>query len=348
MLIGQALNPERPCCASRLMAASAADSTELDSAARVPALFNRRAWARVGGALGGGISRLHEWGDEFERRHFDGDLIGSLDRTVEQFGERATRVTEQLGAATVKLVEQAKQGESEDLFVEQPRLLTTEQLLVNQAVPVATKAHRESAETAASLWEEAQRLQEEISSRRENRLTTVEQLRERRLAVRDLREKVVEERRRLELAQIDYAAAETRLEQVERDSEVLHDRHHHLVKLVSEQKAELRRLSLANSARQRASDQAAREAAKEGPRAWARVGPETEALTHAKVALAEVLSRIDEAQLQSRKELAQLQKEVVAEKAHNARLRAGGDYNPQSFTTSLWTLFSVAAGREGG
>lgn len=50
---------------------------------------------------------LSEWGDNFERNHLDGDWRAAVSSAQKKVGERASRIGEELGSATVKLVEEA-------------------------------------------------------------------------------------------------------------------------------------------------------------------------------------------------------------------------------------------------
>jgi len=95
-----------------------------------------------------------------------------------------------------------------------------------------------------------------------------------------------------------------------------------------------------------AAERAAREASREG--AWARDGPETEALKTAKVALAEILGGMDEVRLQERHEAAELQREIEAAQAERAVLQRLAEQPPpaKSFGASFWRLVKVARGGE--
>jgi len=50
---------------------------------------------------------LSDWGDNFERTHFDGNFLGAVSSAPRRVGKQATRIGEELGSATAKLVEEA-------------------------------------------------------------------------------------------------------------------------------------------------------------------------------------------------------------------------------------------------
>ncbi|CAK0829998.1 unnamed protein product, partial [Prorocentrum cordatum] len=94
---------------------------------------------------------------------------------------------------------------------------------------------------------------------------------------------------------------------------------------------------------------AAREASR-STSAWAREGPETEALKDAKVALAEVLADMDQAKLEAKREAAELRRCIEAAEAEKARLLQAAEepyQAPASFRASVWRLLKVAARGEG-
>jgi len=103
--------------------------------------------------------------------------------------------------------------------------------------------------------------------------------------------------------------------------------------------AELRRHCLALAS----ADRADQEHAKDSPRMWARRGPETDALCEAKVELANVQSQLDEARLQMRRELFEVQQEVEALETDNARLLQEGAGSTPSLHRSIIRLLSFGA-----
>merc|ERR1712232_204446 len=106
--------------------------------------------------------------------------------------------------------------------------------------------------------------------------------------------------------------------------------------------SDIRRCTIATVAAERA----AREALRNG--AWAREGPETEALKDAKMALAELLAEQDEARMSAKREEKVLQVEIQAAQAESARLKSAiaDQLGPpgQSFRSSVWRLLKVAGG----
>ncbi|CAK0829999.1 unnamed protein product, partial [Prorocentrum cordatum] len=71
-----------------------------------------RQWFAPVRHLSGTWQALNEWGDDFERRNFDGNFLGAV-RSAPQaarvlggrVGEHASRIGEELGTAAAKLVE---------------------------------------------------------------------------------------------------------------------------------------------------------------------------------------------------------------------------------------------------
>mmetsp|Transcript_74590 Transcript_74590/g.207300 ORF Transcript_74590/g.207300 Transcript_74590/m.207300 type:complete len:436 (+) Transcript_74590:71-1378(+) len=198
------------------------------------------------------------------------------------------------------------------------------------------------------MWEESQRLQAELASEREKRRGRSAALDALDSAARSLRLEIAEERQQCAAAEAEKVrAAETlvrnehALRQVQETHDALHGLHLH-------QEAEIRKLVARAAAEAAATARAHRECEEEGPRAWARPGCETDALKEAKLELAQVLTLLDEARLERRRELKALQSDLEVLEVENLSLRRGPDYYEapnNSFRSSLSRLFAVAVGR---
>lgn len=292
---------------------------------------------------------LSDWGDSFERTHFDGDFLGAVSSAQRRVGEHATRIGEELGSATVKLVEEAA-GKIPNVM---PDSEIGAELGQAAVPPSSATAHGISGNSfrklqpepsagasTISLWDEVQQLQDEITKEREMRrgrvaaLTTLDE------ALRSLRAELVHERHLAERAEADRLVANGRCDASERALEEIQEEHQSLLCRRIALETDLRRHAVATAAAERA----AREASREG--AWAREGPETEALKIAKVALAEVLSAMDEVRLEERREAGDLQRDIEAAQAESGELQRMADIHatPTSFRSSVWRLLTVARG----
>lgn len=150
---------------------------------------------------------------------------------------------------------------------------------------------------------------------------------------------------------LEHSVTEHRARAVERAYLELQEKHHTLLSRRAANEAELHRHLLearaaAAADRLRGKVPAADE---ESSRAWARDGPETEALKAAKVELAEALGLVDEDRLHRRRELRALHSEVEVLQAENARLRDRFDeHTVQKVTlfSSVRRLLAVATGQD--
>jgi len=295
---------------------------------------------------------LSDWGDNFERNHFDGDFLGTVSSAPRKVGERASRIGEELGSATVKLVEEAtgkvlaQDGGASGASGSDARagivLGAATAAAAHDAEPWGAPQAQPGppAAGARSLWEEVQQLQAELAKEREMRRGRVAALSALDEAQRNLRAEILEERQLLEGAEGRRLAANGRSDTSEQALEEIQEEHHSLLSRRASQEADLRRQAVALAA----AEKAAREAIREG--AWAREGPETEALKEAKVLLAEVLGTLDEVRLQGRREAAALQQEIDSARAEAELLRRTVDTVtvPKSFRASIWRLVTVARG----
>lgn len=294
---------------------------------------------------------LSDWGDSFERTHFDGDFLAAVSSAQRRVGERATRIGEELGSATVKLVEEAagkipnvmpdsETGAESGQAAVPPYSATTHGISGTAFRTLQPEPSAGASTGTISLWDEVQQLQDEITKEREMRrgrvaaLTTLDE------ALRSLRTELVHERHLVERAEADRLVANGRCDASERALEEIQEEHQSLLCRRIALETDLRRHALAAAAAERA----AREASREG--AWAREGPETEALKIAKVALAEVLSAMDEVRLEERREAGDLQRDIEVAQAESGELQRMADSHasPTSFRSSVWRLLTVARG----
>merc|ERR1711972_432971 len=122
--------------------------------------------------------------------------------------------------------------------------------------------------------------------------------------VRILSQQVDEERELLARAEEERADLDEREDEGARRFDDLQEKHQTALSRKASLEAELRQEKIAADLANRAANKALKEGA------WAREGPETQALLNAKMTLAEALGDVDEARLLSRRELAKIQKEI--------------------------------------
>lgn len=290
---------------------------------------------------------LSDWGASIERRHFDGNFLEAVSQAPRKVGECAGRLGEELGSAAVRLVEEA-QGKGVEGTPAVTFGLGPTPGSRREDAPAAPGACGAGAGlpllgSAPSLWEERERLQAELSKERDMRRGRASALAALDEAMRAIRAELVEERQQLSDAEDARMMGCGRADAAERALEELQEEHHVLQGHKATWEAELRRYAVAVAAKERAERQASREGA------WAREGPETEALKAAKLELAEILGAADEARLVARREAAQLTRELEATRAEGERLRQRVEQNasPQSLRASVRRLLAVARGRDG-
>eukprot|EP00927_Polykrikos_kofoidii_P040818 TRINITY_DN34820_c0_g1_i1.p1 TRINITY_DN34820_c0_g1~~TRINITY_DN34820_c0_g1_i1.p1 ORF type:complete len:437 (+),score=94.84 TRINITY_DN34820_c0_g1_i1:80-1312(+) len=318
---------------------------------RRPVVDTLHGLARLGGRLGRATTNfstnlggktfqvLGDLGDEIEKRRPDsgpGNILHAIKNGSMKAGEHAGRLRGELSGAAARLVEEAVSafdGGEDGGQVQIPEVFSGGGALGSAGSVSSSGAsgggggsdadNRPGSLTTAgsvpeppSQWEETRRLQSELSHERELRRGRGNALSALGTAVRDLRDELVRERCAVEEAEDERIAANARFEESERCLEAAQDEQRTLLRRKMAQEAELRRCEVAAAKAQRA----AKEANKEHG-AWARDGPEMEALKMAKMELAEVLSRIDEMTLQGRKDVAKLTKEIEALEADGVELR---------------------------
>lgn len=207
-----------------------------------------------------------------------------------------------------------------------------------------TARPRSATQGTASLWDEVQQLQVEVAKERDMRKGRVSAINSLEEAARRMRAELVDERQRMERAEETRWVAQNRSDSAERALEDLQDEHHTLLSEKATQEVDMRRHSVALVL----ADRQVKEASSSREGAWARDGPETEALKDAKIALAEVLSDMDEVRLEAKRETATLQRQLEAEQADRRQLQHTTDLYeaPPSFGASLKRLFKVARGAD--
>lgn len=168
---------------------------------------------------------------------------------------------------------------------------------------------------AAALLEKAQKLRVDIAKEQEIRRIRAAELGGLDGALRGLREKLVAERSLMVDAEGERLIAHRRSDAAENELEELQERHHSLLGRRAQLEAELRRHQIAAALAEHAAQKATRDGA------WARDGPEMEALKDAKIELAEVLTLVDEARLQSRRELAEMMRNLEDAQAESVNLQ---------------------------
>ncbi|CAE7939799.1 KL [Symbiodinium sp. KB8] len=269
-------------------------------------------------SLKGTFKALSDWGDQIERRHFDGNFleaVSSARHAVEQHRHlltEASRIGGELGSAAVKLVEEAAGRGPDNLD------LSTESCL--EATPASefaqTPLGRLPAPGIADLWQEVNRLQQDLQLHEELRKGRSGALSSQDEALRKLRSELMDSRCAVQEVLEERQRAAGRLQGAERSFEALQEAHRALSRLRSAAESELRQLRAA----QAEAEAPARSAALSGSWAWARDGPEIEALKAAKVELAELLAEADEVRLNARRESAQLAHQLEGAEAENFRL----------------------------
>lgn len=299
--------------------------------------------------------------ENIERRHFDGNFLEAVSQAPRKVGERASRIGEELGTAAVKLVEEAQgklpEGQSGGIGLGPESLQSgdaTAAAAVGRVAEVALAApslsleqfldpgHLPPRESSTDMWEEREQLQTLLAEEREMRRGRALALNSLDEAIRTTAAELAEERRQLAEDEELRTVCCSRLDSVECALEELQEEHERVQSHQASLEPELRRFADAAAARARAERQASREGA------WAREGPEMEALKLAKMELAELLSARDEVKLRSRKEQAQLEREIEAARAENERLRRRQEEQakPKSLRASVQRLFGGARGGE--
>jgi len=293
------------------------------------------------------FARLRNWGsnlrgavENVERRHFDGNFLEAIRNAPVQVGERASRIGEELGTAAVKLVEEAQgrglpEGNpgtilsAEDMT---PSMSLDQFLDASQPPPCASSSR-------PGVWEECEQLRRRLDEEREMRRGRALALNALDEALRGMRTELLEEKRLLAEAEEARLARCTSLEAIERTIEELQEEHDRVQSQKVAVQARLRRLGDDAAARARQERQATREGA------WAREGPETEALMLAKLELAELLGQHDEVKLRGRQEVADLTIQIATAKAETAELHNRKDVKvkPTSFRGAIGRFIKTTA-----
>jgi len=307
-----------------------------------------------------GFARLRNWGrnihgaveNGLERRQNIVEAIGNLPRNV---GERASRIGEELGSAAVKLVEEA-QGKIPEgspattagppahlrsLDEEAAPEMSVDAFLEAEKPQLAQRPHKPP-DIRPGMWEECEQMQQRLNEEREMRRGRALALNVLDEALRGMRAELQEEKRLLAEAEDERLARCSKLDSIERMTEELQEEHDRLQNQKVATQSKLRRLGDDAAAKARAERQASREGA------WARDGPEMEALKIAKMELAELWSAGDEAKLRAKKEQAELTRELAAARVENEELKRRKDQQqkPKGLRGALGRLMKVARGSE--
>jgi len=315
---------------------------------------------KVKAAGGTTFKAMSDWGDDFERRHFEGDFLGTLAKAPQAAGA--------VIGGTLESVDEMLEG-----IVPLPEMPPPAPLLAGQLEAPASQVPRSEAgaerpwealqrqqerqraqgreapegAAAPALWGAAERLKQELAQERERRRGRASALDALAEAVRVQRADVAEERQLAAAADERRSVSDSRAYTSERELAQMQERHHALLSRRAMHDAELAQHSADTAAAAQAIEYDEQIRAEEGPRAWARAGPEMEALKNAKVELAEVLGLLDEARLHRRRELNAMEARIGELAAANKRYRLASDgYEAPggSFRKSLRQLFAVAKG----
>jgi len=203
--------------------------------------------------------------------------------------------------------------------------------LTHEELPAKMEQTQYGSRCAMALWEERERLQALLAEERQQRQSRETELATLDEAIRALRAELVAERKLLALAEDDRLAAYTRAHAAERSLLMMQEEHQHLRARHAEQEATLKRHQAAAAAAEQEKQQACENGA------WARDGPETDALKDAKLELAEILSATDEAKLLAKRQSADLRREIELARAEGQRLRENLELQQNApFGASVW------------
>eukprot|EP00927_Polykrikos_kofoidii_P068978 TRINITY_DN64350_c0_g1_i1.p1 TRINITY_DN64350_c0_g1~~TRINITY_DN64350_c0_g1_i1.p1 ORF type:complete len:438 (+),score=100.05 TRINITY_DN64350_c0_g1_i1:75-1388(+) len=336
----------------------------------------RRKW--FSGVVGA-IKKIGTIGDEIERRHFRGDFVGTMASVGSRLDESAARFVEGIGtsdsytpgleyggsAAYIPHAEKARCG-NDTGHVRQTCEAESNAFQTGatvSAIPVSALSTSGTGRTSSvfagpvvacaafpaetrpsisgsdGLWEESQQLQAELAQERERRRGRVSAMDAVDKNVRSLRVEVAEARRAVTEAEAEEITSKEAEGRSRRGAAEHWDIVHVLKGRKLHQEADIRRLMVEAAAYTAACARAQRECDAEGPRAWARPGPETDALKDAKLELAEALQALDESRHERRRELFALQTALEVEEAERERLIEESQV-PESPANMLRATFS--------
>jgi hypothetical protein len=313
---------------------------------------------------------MNDWGDEFERRHFNGDwkqAVGQVSKRSVDAVQTWTAEVEQkhfdgdfLGVVQEVLSVPGLPSESSSsgFFFDEfdhdeaarrvppsVSVVPAAAILVTEPATDAHSAAPSGTEPSASLWDEAQRLQNSLLAQRERRRQLTAQRQASESALGPLREALTKERQACREAALQREAAEERRRSAETALELMQVKHHRISSVKAFQDAEVRRLTLVIGLTEQAAREWEEGAVCQQGREWARDGPETDALKAAKLTLAELHISADEKRHKNRRELLALHDTLQTAESENRALRArhsrGG---VASFGASLLQLIRTARG----
>lgn len=269
-------------------------------------------------SLRGTWRAMNAWGDEVERKHFNGDFLGTVKSAPK---ESITKIAESIDNLKVdQNLKDAALLAGESVQEIWKRRTSSEPIV---PVPVAKTFTMDELQSHAS---ELQVILEKAREAHPVRHADIVWFSE---EVDRIAAELNEEESLIKRAERERSSANVSLEDAWREIEDLQEKHHALLSRRASLEAEIRRESLAASLAARADKQARQEG----------MDPETEALKDSKVLLAEVLTLIDEARLQSRKELSDLQQQIAQSQTEHAQLtKANSD---EDFFATRRGLFSL-------
>lgn len=295
----------------------------------------------AGKALRGTWKAMNEWGDEFEQRHFNGDFIGSIVQAPRIVGAAMTETLLSPGTN----VEDSNMSRASSSTAEVASLgyasRTRDEGDNCGGYAVAVPHTPVETQSAVALWEEARRLRDGLQLECEMRRGRAAALHALDEAVCALQSELTEERRLHADANGTSVEARGHSRLAERQLSELRERHQKVICQKEAQDKEIHKAAITIGAAKTA--QALWDAPRDNSSAWAREGPELDALRCAKVELAEILGQIDELRFQQRKELGVLQAKLEVAKQENARLKQEHMPPSSSFRESLDRLLTLAA-----
>lgn len=325
------------------------------------------------------ISHLSDWGDNVERTYFKGDFVGAV-TGIPSAGEpaadlgNAPATDPDANAAATSVARGSSEQPSASNSSSSSSSFCAGSGVGGVSSTVAGAGHpaggfvrksiwkNRSARTAPApppepaadaspenLWEESQRLQAELTRERDMRKGRVQAKRVMDEAIKRLQTELAQERASTAEVQVERREAEERCDAAERRLADLLDAQHSLQGRKMAHDADIRRERCLASAAAAAAARHVREMEEEGARAWAKPGPETEALAIAKLEFAEVQGLLDEARLAARTELKALHSDLEAQQDANTLLLRGADYYVapnSSIVSSVHRLLTVASGHD--
>lgn len=262
----------------------------LDVAESQAAALLTTGWSTIQGSIQSTWREVIDKAERVEKEHFKGDLLKAV-------GEATIAAGQAVGEASREAA---------------GRLSATAPVIASQL----TFEAKPSEPSSEDLIDQAAQIQKELKQMRESNGVRAADLRDVADRIEALGHEVMAEQELLSRSSDERADADAESDEAWRGFEELQEHHHNLLSRKVKLEAELRRAHIDADLAARA----AKQARNEGD--WAREGPETEALMEAKLCLAQLLTELDEARLQERRELFALQKQIEeATNIYNSLLR---------------------------